>query len=168
LYGLLEPLQSLLKTLANKASVAQVCRRYKTTIQTERGPRLAFQATVERKEKPPLVATWGAPLLIRDMSAILDDAPRPIRYQRTELVQRLQADTCELCGSQDGIQVHYVRALKDLHRPGRRDKPPWIQVMATRQRKTLVVCHACHTAIHGGRPTRRREERHRVLESRVR
>ena len=43
--------------LANKASVAQVCRRYKTTIQTERGPRLAFQATVERKEKPPLVAT---------------------------------------------------------------------------------------------------------------
>ena len=50
MYGLLEPLQSLLKTLAAKASVAQVCRRYKTTIQTERGPRLAFQATVDIRE----------------------------------------------------------------------------------------------------------------------
>jgi len=162
--------QSLLKTLANKhkTSVAKICRRYKTTIQTERGPRPAFQATVERDGKPPLVATWGAILLIRDTSAILDDSPRPIRYQRTELVQRLQADTCELCGAQDGIQVHHVRALKDLHRPGRRDKPSWVQVMATRQRKTLVVCHGCHTAIHAGHPTHQREQRHRVLESRVR
>ena len=162
--------QSLLKTLANKhkTSVAKICRRYKTTIQTERGPRPAFQATVERDGKPPLVATWGATLLIRDTSAVLDDAPRPIRYQRTELVQRLQAETCELCGAQDGIQVHHVRALKDLHRPGRRAKPPWVQVMATRQRKTLVACHGCHTAIHAGRSTRQREAPHRVLESRVR
>jgi hypothetical protein len=28
--------------------------------------------------------------------------------------------------------------------------------MATRRRKTLVVCHLCHQAIHAGRPTRQR------------
>jgi hypothetical protein len=26
--------------------------------------------------------------------------------------------------------------------------------MAARRRKTLVVCHVCHRAIHAGRPTR--------------
>jgi hypothetical protein len=88
------------------------------------------------------------------MTAALDDQPPPVYAARSELVQRLLADTCELCGSHDGVQVHHVRALKDLRRPGRAERPAWVKVMAARRRKTLVVCRECHTAIHTGRPTR--------------
>ena len=42
--------------------------------------------------------------------------------------------------------------LKDLQRPGRAARPAWVEKMAARQRKTLVVCHDCHVAIHAGRP----------------
>ena len=70
---------------------------------------------------------------------------------RTELVQRLLADRCELCGSRQNIQVHHVRALKDLEREGRTEMPRWAREMAARRRKTLLVCRKCHTDIHAGR-----------------
>src|SRR4051794_29923734 len=77
---------------------------------------------------------------------------------RTDLIQRLLADECEICGSTDRVQVHHVRKLADLKQrwQGRREKPRWVQYMLARRRKTLVVCHGCHTAIHAGRPTRTR------------
>ena len=71
---------------------------------------------------------------------------------RTELVQRLLADTCELCGSHADIEVHHIRALKDLKRYGRPEKPAWVKTMAARHRKTLVVCRSCHKDIHQGQP----------------
>ena len=74
---------------------------------------------------------------------------------RTELERRLLANTCELCGSQENIEVHHVRALKDLRRKGRVARPYWVEIMAARQRKTLVTCHACHADIHAGRLVRR-------------
>jgi len=37
----------------------------------------------------------------------------------SEVVQRLLADTCELCGSHDSVEVHHVRHLRDLHTKGR-------------------------------------------------
>ena len=37
---------------------------------------------------------------------------------------------------------------------GRQETPPWIEAMAARRRKTLVVCRDCHADIHAGRPTR--------------
>ena len=51
-----------------------------------------------------------------------------------------------------------VSTLADLKQrwQGRREKPRWVQYMLARRRKTLVVCHDCHTAIHAGRPTRTR------------
>ncbi len=71
---------------------------------------------------------------------------------RTELVQRLLADTCEMCGSHTDIEVHHIRALKDLKRYGRPEKPAWVKTMAARHRKTLVVCRSCHEDIHHGQP----------------
>ncbi|MGH2749414.1 MAG: maturase, partial [Actinomycetota bacterium] len=68
--------------------------------------------------------------------------------------ERLLANTCELCGSQENVQVHHVRGLKDLHRKGRGEKPRWVKVMAARRRKTLVVCESCHDDIHAGRRSR--------------
>jgi hypothetical protein len=45
--------------------------------------------------------------------------------------------------------VHQVRKLHELAAMGK-DRPPWAQIMLKKQRKTLIVCPACHDAIHSG------------------
>jgi len=147
---------SLTQTLAEKLkiSVRQVYRRYQTMLPTEHGPRAGLQVTLPREDGPkPLAATWGGITLARQPKAVLNDQPIHIWGSRTELEQRLLADTCELCGSHDDIQVHHIRALKDLQRKGRTERPEWIKIMAARRRKTLVTWRCCHVAIHTGRPT---------------
>jgi hypothetical protein len=105
--------------------------------------------------------------LVRQAAAVLNDSPLHICGPRTELEQRLLAHTCELCGSQRDIQVHHVRALKDLRRKGQTERPLWVKIMAARRRKTLVVCHSCHADIHAGRPQRQDAATGKALESRV-
>src|SRR5712692_3933662 len=106
------------------------------------------------KGKKPLIAKWGGIPLKRKPEAVLNDHPRMILITRSELEKRLLADTCEMCGSHEQITVHHVRALKDLEKPGRREKPNWMKVMSARRRKTLVVCWPCHRNIHAGRPVK--------------
>ncbi len=162
--------QSLTKTLALKLrlSVRQVYERYHATLQTDHGPAAGLRVTVERGGgQAPLIAVWGGVSLRRQQEAVLNDHVSPVHIGRSELVQRLLADTCELCDSKRSIQVHHIRALSDLRRPGRPARPAWVEVMAARRRKTLIVCHACHTAIHSGRSSER-QVRRKTLESRVR
>lgn len=145
--------RSLTQTLAHKLriSVREIYRRHQTTLQTPDGSYIGLQVKVERSEgQKPLIANWGGISLSRNMKAVLNDSPFNIVGPRTELERRLLADTCELCGSHEDIQVHHVRALKDLHKKGRTPPPYWVEIMATRQRKTLVVCRQCHISIHTG------------------
>ncbi len=158
LKGVME--RSLTKTLARKyrISVPQVYRRYRATLQTENGPRKGLRATIERgDDRPSLVAQWGGISLARKATAVYlnDDPPRIWNSRRSELVQRLLADTCELCGSRENVEVHHIRHLKDLQSKGRAEQPEWVKRMAARRRKTLIVCGACHESIHAGRPIRR-------------
>jgi group II intron reverse transcriptase/maturase len=152
--------RSLTKTLARKyrISVPQVYRRYRAVLATEHGPRRGLQVTVDRDGgRAPLVAQWGGITLARDTTpAVLDDNPPRIwSNRRSELVQRLLADTCELCGSGNQVEVHHIRALKDLNPKGRKHQPEWATRMAARRRKTLLVCRACHESIHyNGYPPR--------------
>jgi hypothetical protein len=90
----------------------------------------------------------------RQKHAILDDRPKEVFSGRSEVVERLLAQECELCGAEGDCQVHHVRKLADLDRPGRGEKPPWDKRMAARRRKTLVVCQECHQVIHQERPKR--------------
>jgi hypothetical protein len=153
---------SLAKTLAGKLKIspAQVFKRYKTTIQTERGPQKVLLVQVERVGQRPLVAMWGGISLARiETGKALNDKIPPICNGRTQLEQRLLANACELCGSTRDIEVHHIRGLKDLNRPGQARKSAWVEVMAARRRKTLVTCHRCHEDIHAGRPTRQRVAR---------
>ena len=150
--------RSLTKTLAAKLriSVPKVYERLATTIETEHGPRRALEVRIERPGKEPLMARWGGISLAWNLdTALIDQEPVP-KINMSELEKRLLADECELCGSSDNVQVHHIRALKDLQQSGRSEKPLWARVMAARRRKTLVVCHACHRAIHAGLPTRPR------------
>jgi group II intron reverse transcriptase/maturase len=155
LYRLLWVMEtSLLKSLANKhrSTVSKMARKYAATIQTPYGTRKCFEARIERSGRKPLVARFGGIPLHRQKNAVLADrvlVPGTIRHK--ELITRLLADRCELCHSTNGISVHQIRRLADLHRPGQ-PQPEWMQQMARRRRKTLVVCRSCHSAIHNGQP----------------
>ncbi|NTU82457.1 MAG: maturase [Chloroflexales bacterium] len=144
--------QSLTKTLAAKyrISVPAVYRRYGAMLETPQGPRKGLQVSIPRDEKPPLVAQWGGISLARCVEAVHDDRPKPVWNARTELSTRLLAQRCELCGATDNIVVHHIRHLKDLKGKGRGPRPAWVEKMAARRRKTLVVCETCHHAIHAG------------------
>jgi hypothetical protein len=145
--------RSLVATLAHKLHItmAQVYDRYQTTMETSDGPRKVLQVAVEREGKQPLVARWGGFSLARNMKAILHDTLPLTWGERSELERRLLADTCELCGSHECIEVHHIRALKDLQCKGQKDRPGWMRIMAARRRKTLVVCRTCHDDLHAGR-----------------
>jgi hypothetical protein len=152
---------SLLKTLAAKhrSSIAKMAERYTAKTINERGVARSLQVVVQRPGKSPLVATFGGRTLKSQPFHWIED-----RFLdgdrvacRNELIQRVMADACELCGSRDRVEVHHVRKLADLKIEGRKDAPPWKQVMASRRRKTLIVCEGCHDAIHAGRPTRTRD-----------
>jgi hypothetical protein len=109
---------------------------------------------VEREGKRPLIAQFGGISLTRQPNAILNDTPYVYRNKRTEILKRLLANECELCGSREAIEVHHIRKLGDLKRRGGREQPPWVKRMRALRRKTLVVCQTCHQNIHAGRPTR--------------
>jgi hypothetical protein len=148
---------SLLKTLATKhqTSINRMADKYRATVQTDHGPRKCLEVRIEREGKKPLMARFGGiPLRRQADTAIKDQADYRFKPERVELSQRLRADECEICGSSENVEVHHIRALKDLKKPGRKDPPLWVQIMAARNRKTLVVCQDCHEAIHAGKPTR--------------
>ncbi len=78
-----------------------------------------------------------------------------IYYTRTELGQRLSANQCEWCGTNEGlIEVHHVRRLKDL-----KGKADWKIQMIARRRKTMVLCQQCHRALHAGKLTEANRKR---------
>ncbi len=148
---------SLLKTLAGKhrSTVGKMAGKYKAVIATPAGPRKCLQVVIERdRGRKPLAARFGGIPLRRVRTAVLTDQ-RPVMAsaKRNELIHRLLAGRCELCEGTAGLEVHHVRKLADLNKPGRREKPPWMHLMARRRRKTLVICRRCHEDIHAGRAT---------------
>jgi group II intron reverse transcriptase/maturase len=147
-------LTSMLKTLAAKhrSTVTTMARKYQATIATPHGPRSCFQASVERPGRKPLVARFGGIPLRQQRKAVIDDRlPAPATTGRKELVDRLRAGRCEMCEQRAVVDVHQVRKLADLTRPGH-PQPPWAQLMARMRRKALVVCATCHDAIHARQP----------------
>lgn len=154
---------SLYKTLArkHKSSVTQMAKRFAGKTISKNGVMKCVSVTIERDGKKPLYASFGGISLHTesfkgtDIMDIFTDQDRYI--PRNELINRLQADICELCGSKEDVQVHHIRKLSDLKVKGQREKPTWLKIMAAMRRKTLIVCVYCHDAIHAGRPTRTRE-----------
>ena len=172
---------SLTKTLALKfkVSVPTVYEKYGTTLKVQDREYKGLQVNIPREDKPPLVATWGGIPLKRDMEATLEERPPRIYGNRTELVQRLLADFCELCGRNKDVEVHHVRAMRKLHEYPGRPKPEWVKRMIAMRRKTLLLCKRCHEAVEHGLPitwttltlkevkARRKASMTAILESRV-
>jgi hypothetical protein len=153
--------QSLAKTLAlkHKTSAQKIYKKYQTEIEVEGKRYKVLQVIVPREGKKPLVATWGGITLTWDIKATIKDQT-PLKWnRRSELEKRLLAQVCEICEATSEtaqIEVHHIRALKDLNRYDGRDKPLWVKVMAARRRKTLVLCRTCHDDLHAGRPLKRK------------
>lgn len=156
---------ALTKTLAGKfrTSVGNIYRKYHGTRTVDGRPYKTLQMSVPTKDGTRTIY-WGAiPLtVVKPGAAPIDDDLR--RYDwvrihsRSDLIQRLQAGQCEVCGSEEDCQVHHIHKLSDLKKrwQGRKEKPAWIQRMIALKRKTLVVCAKCHADIHAGRPTPKR------------
>jgi len=144
--------RSLTKTLALKhqCSVMEIYRKYRVVNATP----ACLQVKIERPGKTPLTASFGGfshkqkPEGMGITVALRYD----VRFSdfRSEAVDRLLAENCELCGIEGPLNAHHVRKLADLNRPGRKPKENWEKVMIARKRKTLMVCVECHQAIHAG------------------
>jgi Type II intron maturase len=145
---------SMLKTLAAKhgSTVTKMARKYKVKVETPHGPRTCFEASVERAGRKPLVTRFGGIPLTRQKKAVITDRQPVPPASRKELITRLLAGWCEWCERRAPVEVHQIRNLADLTKPGR-PQPGWAHLMATMRRKTLVVCNSCHQAIHAGQPT---------------
>ena len=173
---------SLTKTLAHKfkMSVPKVYEKYGTALTVQNKKYKGLQVTIPRQDKKPLVATWGGVSLSWDIQATLEEQPPKVYHGgHSELVQRLLAGYCELCGSTDEVEVHHVRAMKDLHTYPGRKKPEWVKRMIALKRKTMPLCRTCHDDVHAGRPPTRQiikltevqalqEAKTTILESRMR
>lgn len=154
--------KSLLGTLANKhrTTVSRIVRSLRTEVTVGDKTIKALQIVRQRGQgKRPLVATFGGLSLAWQKDTVISDNPKQVfNGVRSELISRLLAQTCECCGTNDGpFEVHHIRKLSDLSKRGRKEKPRWLRIMASRHRKTLVVCRECHQNIHRTRPVRHRE-----------
>jgi group II intron reverse transcriptase/maturase len=153
---------SLTKTLAHKhkTSVQKMCDKYKAQWEENGTAHRGLRVVIPRAGKKPLIATWGGISLQWDIKATLNDQPPHQTMGRSELEKRLLAQVCEQCGATsltDPIEVHHIRALKDLENYPGREKPRWVKIMAARRRKTLILCRTCHQDVQYGRPMRRQK-----------
>lgn len=147
--------QSLTHTLSAKLkiSVNKVYRRYSTHKTVDGYRYKVLQSTVYDEEKDKTYSfTWGGiPLKRRTfVREELKDVVERGYQGSSELVSRLLAHRCELCGKEtDNLEGHHLHRLKDLHKKYKaRAMPYWAMVMVQRQRKTLFVCVDCHHKIH--------------------
>lgn len=144
---------AMLRTLAakHKISLSQVVKKYRASVTIPEGTYKVFQVVVEREGKAPLIARFGAIPLVREKKTVLTDN-EPIWFaSHTELVDRLLADKCEMCGATNKIEVHHIRKLADVNKKGKKEKTVWDKIMVSRNRKTLVLCDVCHHKVHAGK-----------------
>jgi group II intron reverse transcriptase/maturase len=154
---------ALVKTLMQKykLNVTSVYRKYRGTMEVDGRQYSTLQVVVPTKRGQRTIY-WGAVPLktVKVGTGRLDDGKFVSFAYRSDLVQRLQADQCELCGSREKCEVHHVRKLSDLKRrwAGRAEKPEWVSRMIAMERKTLVLCFKCHRKVHAGEPTPKKSE----------
>jgi len=143
---------SLMRTLAGKlkTSIAKLRPRYRMT-----GPKSGNQcigAWLETDKGRRLMTFGDFHLNVDKTPSYTDRDPYLAVLRERELSFRLKHHTCELCGteSQD-LVVHHIRRMKDIRKKVEKGQAPrWQEIMASRNRKTLVICRKCHYQIHYG------------------
>jgi group II intron reverse transcriptase/maturase len=151
---------ALTKTLASKykVTVPSIYRKYASRREVDGTVYKVLAVEVPTQEGSRFVYWGGIPLKRVDVGqgyiidrAVKDDLPQRVQV---ELIRRLQANHCELCGANGKCEVHHVRKLVDVKRQWQKvtEKPAWVERMIRLRRRTLVVCAACHQGIHHAQP----------------
>jgi hypothetical protein len=144
--------RSLMSTIANKhkMSLTHVRRKYER-FYNAKGERL-IGVEVKREKKKSLITVFGKKPIQRQTGTIIRDKIQEIHINRNSLIDRLLAETCELCGKENVPVIgHHIRKLKDLKKKWKgREKPQWVRKMIAIRRKSLFVCKECHQKIHAG------------------
>lgn len=145
--------ESLLKTLANKHKMTtnRARKRYGRFYNVN-GRRL-LGVEIQRDGKNPLRAIYGKKPIQRQEKTRLKDEVQALYTNRNELIERLLAENCELCGKDNvPLNGHHVKKLKDLKERwrGKPEKPAWVRKMIEKRRKSLFICEECHQKIHAG------------------
>ena len=101
-------LQSLVKTLAykHKQPITWAFRRF---AQKSKEGITCITVEVPREGRKPLVAKFGDKPIRFDAKAELIEKQTMLYPARNELIKRLTANQCELCGSKDHVEVHHIR-----------------------------------------------------------
>lgn len=136
---------SLFATLAHKhkSSIAKIASKMRLPNQGEYGLRVTIKGTPKLyklfrlKGHTPTKANYNVDIQTDQSWYTLSS---------TELIQRLNANSCEYCGKVGGyMEIHHIRAMKDV----RGKKQLWQEMMSAMNRKTLVLCFDCHKELHG-------------------
>jgi hypothetical protein len=140
--------ESLLKTLANKhkQGVAKIAKKY--LIYTADGTKV-IGVEITREGKKPLRAVYGTKPIRRTRTVEIQDELQTEHIDHTQLIDRMLANECELCGKCGAVEGHHIKKLKDLKKK-RRKLENWEKRMIAIRRKTLFVCEECHRNIHNG------------------
>ena len=151
---------SLAKTIAQKegSSVKKVIARYGIDVSRKKGTgtRRVIGVSYNTKMGTKMMTYFNESLKHKKCPNInvIDRYATPIT-RGCQLIQRLNANQCELCGGTTGeFAVHHVRKLKDLKTKYAKrgaNVPTWVLQMCRMNRKTLVLCTDCHTKLHNGK-----------------
>ena len=135
---------SMYKTFAKKykSSVSKIITKYSVN------GNFVVKYKIKRGEKSIPFYNEGFKRNMEVSANVSDSTPNVGMYNsRTSTVQRLCAERCEWCGSENVvIHMHHVRKLKDL-----KGKARWERQMIARSRKTMALCKSCHIALHNGK-----------------
>ena len=150
-----------LMSLAKSSFLATLARKHQSSLSKENAKHRQgrdITVLINTKEGKPKRYTlftlrdWKPPQPKEDVDRMPTTAP--LRFGRSTLDQRLNANICESCGKVGGhFEVHPVRKLKDLQ-----GKEWWEQVMSYRKRKTMVLCIECHDLLHAHKLSNRRKK----------
>lgn len=150
---------SLLKTIAHKEKSTTTKVKAKYGIDVPRkvgtGTRKLVGVRYQTKTGEHVMTYFNESLSkMNEPNTALSDKYCPDVMTGRQLINRLNANVCELCGTNEGeFEVHHVRKLKDIKdKYKRRGKaiPGWVLLMSKIRRKTLIVCECCHHSIHSG------------------
>jgi len=151
---------SLLKTLAHKEKSTTTKVKAKYGIDVPRkvgtGTRKIVGVHYQTKSGEHIMTYFNESLKkVDEPNTKLSDKYCPDVMTGRQVINRLNANVCELCGTEEGeFEIHHVRKLKDIKdKYKRRGKaiPEWVLRMSQIRRKTLVVCESCHHSIHAGK-----------------
>src|ERR1700723_1849444 len=137
----------ILRTLAHKLSLrtrAKVIKKFGTEIS------LHDQNKRDVNNKPTLITKLYKPsyrINLWGFKTNLVDTNIKSLYATNLSLAKLDGLVCAVCGSDYKIEMHHIRAMKDI----KNKKGTLEYLMAKRYRKQIPVCRNCHISHHSGK-----------------